>query len=106
MRKLNGWIRYSTWLFLSLLFPLMTNAGEPAMGPLTVHAENPRYFSNPSGKVVYLTGSHTWACFQERGIEGKTPDFDYPAFLDFLTQHNHNFLRMWTLGTCHMDAIS
>ena len=66
------------------------------MGPLRVHTENPRYFSNPSGRVVYLTGSHTWATLQERGIEGETPDFDYLKFLDFLKEHNHSFLRLWS----------
>ncbi|MGC9326045.1 MAG: DUF6298 domain-containing protein [Candidatus Hinthialibacter sp.] len=66
------------------------------MGPLKVHPDNTRYFSDPDGQIVYLTGSHTWAVFQERGIEGQTPYFDYPAFLDFLVEHNHNFFRFWT----------
>src|SRR5262245_12059151 len=30
------------------------------MGPLTVSTVNPRYFSDPSGRAVYLTGAHTW----------------------------------------------
>ena len=30
------------------------------MGPLRVHPTNPRYFSDGSGKAVYLTRSHTW----------------------------------------------
>ena len=29
-------------------------------GPLEVSEENPRYFTDRSGKAVYLTGSHTW----------------------------------------------
>ncbi|GAB6194654.1 DUF6298 domain-containing protein [Desulfocastanea catecholica] len=66
------------------------------MGPLSIHPENPRYFANPTGGVVYLTGSHTWAALQERGIEGETPDFNYIKYLDFLKEYNHNFLRMWS----------
>ncbi|NOZ23215.1 MAG: DUF4038 domain-containing protein [Planctomycetes bacterium] len=66
-----------------------------AAGPLSVHPDNPRYFSDGSGKAVYLTGSHTWAVLQERGIEGQTPDFDYPGYLDFLQKHGHNFIRLW-----------
>ena len=65
------------------------------MGPLTVHPDNPRYFANPEGQAIWLTGSHTWATLQERGIEGKNPDFDYPGYLDFLHSHGHNFFRLW-----------
>ncbi len=64
-------------------------------GPLRIHPENPRYFTDDSGKVVYLTGSHTWANFQERGVEGQTPDFDYEQYLDFMQTMGHNFMRMW-----------
>ena len=32
----------------------------PARGPLRVHPDNPRYFTDGSGRAVYLTGSHTW----------------------------------------------
>jgi hypothetical protein len=33
--------------------------------PLQVSSSNPRYFCDPSGKAVYLTGSHTWNSLQE-----------------------------------------
>jgi hypothetical protein len=66
------------------------------MGPLRLHPDNPRYFAKPSGDAVWLTGSHTWASFQERGVEGQTPDFDYPGYLDFLEEHGHNYIRLWT----------
>ncbi len=29
-------------------------------GPLHVSRDNPRYFADAEGRVVYLTGSHTW----------------------------------------------
>ncbi len=64
-------------------------------GPLKVHADNPRYFADGSGRAVHLTGSHTWANFQERGVEGETPDFDYERYLDFMQELGHNFMRMW-----------
>jgi len=63
--------------------------------PLRVHPDNPRYFTDGSGKAVYLTGSHTWASRQERGVEGETPDFDYDEYLDFLDRNGHNFIRLW-----------
>ena len=65
-------------------------------GPLRIHPENPRYVTNNSGKAIFLTGSHTWANFQERGIEGETPDFDYERYLAFMQKYGHNFMRMWT----------
>jgi len=65
------------------------------VGPLRVHPTNPRYFSDGSGKVVYLTGSHTWANLQERGYEGVTPDFDYLAYVAFLQKFQHNCMRLW-----------
>ena len=64
-------------------------------GPLRVHPDNPRYFADGSGRAVLLTGSHTWANFQERGVEGETPDFDYERHLDFMQELGHNFMRMW-----------
>ena len=55
---------------------------------------NPRYFTDDTGKGIYLTGSHTWANLQEIKLEGD-PDFNYDEFLDLLESHNHNFMRMW-----------
>jgi len=66
-----------------------------ASGPLRLHPQNPRYFADASGQAVFLTGSHTWANFQERGVEGETPNFDYERYLDFMAGHGHNFMRMW-----------
>lgn len=79
-----------------LILAWIASPADAAMGPLKVHPQNPRYFADSEGKLVYLTGSHTWADFQERGLEGATPDFDYPAFLNFLVANNHNFFRLWT----------
>ena len=67
---------------------------QPASGPLRIHPDNSRYFTDGSGKAIYLTGSHTWAALHERRLE-ETPVFDYPAWLDFMEKHNHNFLRLW-----------
>jgi hypothetical protein len=64
-------------------------------GPLRIHPGNPRYFTDNSGRAIWLAGSHTWANFQERGVEGETPDFDYPGHLDFLADYGHNFMRLW-----------
>lgn len=64
-------------------------------GPLRVSAVNPRYFTDDSGRAIYLTGSHTWATLQERAGED-TPPFDFDEYLDFMQAHNHNLVRLWT----------
>lgn len=63
-----------------------------ATGPLRVHPTNGRYFTDGSGKAIYLTGSHTWNNLQHNGVY---PRVDYDEYLDFLDKHNHNFIRMW-----------
>jgi hypothetical protein len=68
----------------------------PATGPLRVHPTNPRYFTDGSGKAIYLTGSHTWANFMDRGPSNPPAAFDYSAYLEFLRKHHHNFIRLWT----------
>lgn len=68
----------------------------PATGPLRVLASNPRYFTDGSGKAIFLTGSHTWANFAvDFGDSDPPGGIDYEGFLDFLVAHNHNFFRGW-----------
>jgi dihydrofolate reductase len=78
---------------------------DAAAGPLVVPADNPRYFTIASGnaavrRAVYLTGSHIWNNFQDGLGPGKdcaeTPERnDYAAYLAFLEEHGHNFIRLW-----------
>lgn len=81
------------------------NFGRPAAGPLVVSADNPRYFTIESGKAtdraaIYLTGSHIWNNFHDGFGPGadctKTPERnDYDAYIKFLKEHGHNFIRLW-----------
>lgn len=71
----------------------------PATGPLRVSTVNPRYFADGSGKVIYLTGSHTWSDLVDGGDIDPPPVFDYTAYLDFLQTNNHNFFRLWRSET-------
>src|SRR5262245_10006554 len=76
-----------------------------APGPLRVSAANPRYFTFGAGdaadrQAVYLTGSHIWNNFHDGMGPGADCDaererFDYDAYLDFLEDHGHNFIRLW-----------
>jgi hypothetical protein len=79
-----------------------SRAEDKARGPLFVHPANPRYFtdgtkSSAGGwKAVYLTGSHTWANLIDRGPSDPPPAFDFEGYLDFLNEHRHNFIRLWS----------
>ena len=74
-------------------------------GPLTVSAANPRYFTAAAGegagqRAVYLTGSHIWNNLHDgmgpgQGCAEAPERFDYDAYLDFLADHGHNFIRLW-----------
>lgn len=61
---------------------------------LKVDTQNPRYFSNNSGRIVYLTGSHTWENLQDILMRGDKP-FDFGGYLDMMKKNGHNFIRMW-----------
>jgi len=77
-----------------------STAAEPP-GLLRVHPTNPRYFTDGtkyadgSLRAVYLTGSHTWNNLIDIGPGDPPATFDYPAYLDFLAKHDHNFFRLW-----------
>jgi hypothetical protein len=80
----------------ALLMELLAFAvAEPARGPLRVHPTNPRYFTDGSGRAVYLTGSHTWSNLQDIGPSDPPKPLDFIAYLDFLQKHHHNFIRLW-----------
>ncbi len=74
---------------------------EQAMqGPLVVSEVNRRYFTVDGREAVYLTGSHIWNNFHDGlgpgGSCAEQPEVnDYRAYLKFLTDHGHNFIRLW-----------
>ena len=78
----------------------LADSGKPAKtaGPLRVHPTNPRYFTDPNGQAVYLTGSHTWQSLQDGILAGYTTvtqPFDYTGYLNLLEVNHHNFIRLW-----------
>ncbi|MCP5005508.1 MAG: hypothetical protein GY941_16455 [Planctomycetes bacterium] len=77
--------------------PLANAAARDIDGVLRVHPANPRYFTNNTGKVIYLTGSHTWTNLCDQGTADPPPAFDYPGYLDALERYDHNFIRLWTI---------
>ena len=77
-------------------------------GPLRKCEANPRYFTDDSGKAIYLTGAHTWTIFQDTVVPNH-PDqseiFDYEGYLKQMRENHQNFLRLWcresSLGMFH-----
>ncbi len=65
-------------------------------GPLRRHPTNPRYFTNDSGRVILLSGSHTWNSLVDMAPQGSNAGFDYDAYLDWMAAYPHNFMRLWT----------
>jgi hypothetical protein len=61
-----------------------------ASGPLRIHPTNPRYFTDGSGKAVYLTGAHTWANFKDRDTLDPPSPFDFTGYLNFLQSYNQD----------------
>ncbi len=74
-------------------------------GPLRLSDKNPRYFTDNSGRAIYLAGSHTWENFQDAQIAGE-PSFDYPAYLSMMAENGHNFMRFWTWEQTRMAPWS
>jgi hypothetical protein len=63
--------------------------------PLRASTNHPNYFTDGSGKAVYLTGSHTWNNFQDWGTEDAPQPFDFAAYVKMLVHHHHNFTLLW-----------
>ena len=73
-------------------------------GPLKVHPDNRRYFTDNSGRAIYLTGSHTWQNLVDFVAKGHTA-FNYTEYLDMMQKNGHNFMRMWTWEQTRMGCI-
>jgi uncharacterized protein DUF6298/collagenase-like protein with putative collagen-binding domain len=74
---------------------VVARSATEARGPLRVSPANPRYFADPSGRVVLLSGDHTWYTLQDSGVSDPPLAFDYEGFVDFLQSNGVNFFRMF-----------
>ena len=59
-------------------------ASKPIKAPLRALATNPNYFTDGSGKAIYLTGSHTWNNLQDWGTNGSIQPLDFTAYVKML----------------------
>lgn len=88
--------RHTAWLIGMAIFLLTSGCFESNTGPLKVSDANPRYFTDGTGRAIYLTGSHTWSNLMDMGQDDPPEPFDFEAYLNWLDQYNHNFFRLWT----------
>ena len=82
----------------------------PTSGPLRVHPDNPRYFTdgdkaqNGSLRAIYLTGAHTWNNLVDMGRSDPPEAFDFERYLEFLERYHHNFIRLWAWDSLVWDT--
>lgn len=77
--------------------PLARVRAQTATGPLRVNPANFRYFTDASGKAIYLAGAHTWSNLLDRGtLNPPNVVFDYSGYINWMVSHNFNFMRLWT----------
>jgi hypothetical protein len=72
-------------------------ASKPITVPLKALSTNPHYFTDGSGKAIYLTGSHTWNNFQDWGTNDAVQPLDFAAYVKMLVGHHHNFTLLWAV---------
>jgi hypothetical protein len=76
---------------------LAADQNKIASGPLRKNPANGRYFTDGSGKAIYLAGSHTWANLLDRGqLNPPGVAFDYAQYMKWMVDHHFNFMRLWT----------
>jgi hypothetical protein len=66
-----------------------------SMGPLKQSMVNSRYFVDPAGNAVYLTGSHTWDDFQDTDTSSSPAAFPFSSFVAMLQANKHNATILW-----------
>ena len=108
MNSLNP--RIAIVMLLILTASGLAAAANPAQGPLRIHPDNPRYFtdgarlSDGSLRAVYLTGSHMWNNLVDMGRNDPPEEFDFDTYLKFLEKHHHNFIRLWAWDSTAWDT--
>jgi Family of unknown function (DUF6298) len=67
-----------------------------AGGPLRVHPDNPRYFTDDSGRAIHLAG-HQWFNDLQYSAWDRAVDVKWDQYLDFMNERGMNYLRNWII---------
>ena len=87
-----------------ILFASGVVQAERTNGPLRICPDNPRYFADKSGRALLLVGSHVWYNLVDMGPDDPPRPLDYEAYLTWMKQLNHNFMRMWAWEMTQWDT--
>ena len=83
-----------------------------ASGVLRVHQDNPRYFTDDSGKPIYLAGWNSWGNLQDGFVNAWRYNWgnpfysgygEYAGYLNDLQAKNLNYIRLWLYETPRVD---
>lgn len=82
-----------------------------ATGVLGVHADNPRYFGDGSGRAIYLAGHQSFVDLQDNSFNkpftrDKQRRLDWDAYLDFLSEQHFNYLRNWVIWSTGSGSMA
>jgi len=80
-------------------------------GVLRVHPDNPRYFTDGSGKAIYLGGHQIFVDLQDNSfnkefVRNRRRTLDWSEYLDFLKQYNLNYLRNWVIWSTGSGSMA
>lgn len=67
----------------------------PIKSVLRINPSNTRYFTDATGRTIYLTGSHTWSNVLDMTGPNGHQDGRKNTFLDWIEAYGHNFTRLW-----------
>jgi len=91
----NAPARLAAFLLSLGLWLAADAVAQPLAGPLRVNPSNPRYFTDGTGRSVYLTGSHEWLNLVDGGRTDPPQRRNYGQLMHFMRSYNHNFHRLW-----------
>jgi hypothetical protein len=98
--------------FIVVLFTaVIAITGPSTADVLSVHPKNPRYFTDGSGKAIYLGGHQIFVDLQDNSynkkfIRNKERTLDWDRYLEFLKAHDFNYLRNWVIWSTGSGAMA
>src|SRR4030042_6090657 len=87
-----------------LIICIFVIASTTYAAPLTVLPSNPRYFTDGSGKAIYLTGIDLGGWDTQDNMWGIRASLDWHGFLNVMQSHNLNHIRLWNVEHTTADG--
>ncbi len=102
--------RIRSYLFVVVTVSMLSHIAL-ATGALRVHPKNPRYFTDDSGKAIYLAGHQSFVDLQDNSFNkeflyGGNRTLDWGTYLNFLSEHHFNYLRNWIIWSTGSGAMA